>query len=201
MIFRFILLLAAISFTMESMASVTINERVFKKGSFWTWSYSELDEEGLWEEPYLYETYLVVDRAGDLVTIEMFSSSNLRTKTSAHHKFKANIKKCLKKGANARTLKRWGISFYTKSLGPKWELLSHNFKNLAFTEKFNCFSGDEGLIDKEFLFYENTVSAFQWVSKELPKSWYLTDGHESAGVAFIRFPGQFKMELVKYHIN
>ncbi len=182
-------------------ATGVIDSNSFEEGDFWKWSYSEFEEgEGRWKAPYLFEMYKVVEKSGSKVTIEMFSSEQIEMESGAHHKFEVDIADCLSLGAEVRTFKRLKIKFYTKSFSSKWELVSRRFKALAFTEKFNCFSGDKALRayeEKDVL--GRKMNLFRFNEKKLPMSWYsLTEGLE--GVALLRYPRNYKMEMVEYGV-
>lgn len=171
-----------------------VNETQFETGKEWTWSYSEKaagkDE---WKEPYLYETYRVIERQGDEVTIAMASRSDISESFEPHHKFTINVAQCLKSGETLSQFLKLKISFYTKSLSEGWTLLSHHHKALAFTEKFNCFVGD---LKKEEKWIDSlNRSIFQWIG--LPEhSWYIQSDDSLNGVAYQRRAGDYRMQLV-----
>lgn len=137
----------------KTMTPVTLEQ--FQPQASWTWAYSEFDvATSTWKAPYLYERYTVIDVQGSKVTIEMSSSSTYPVETSAHHKFTADVNKCLSAYADYKTKKSWTVVFYTKSFGPKWELVSSAHKPLVFTEKFNCISTIDEAVQLESQYVE-----------------------------------------------
>lgn len=196
---KIILFCAIVTYFNFAFGLSQFDKRMFTTNSYWTWSYSEYDfEKEEWKPAYLYETYTVVQRSEDNVTIEMASHQQLDKKGEAHHKFIANLQSCLEQGKEFKSFRRWKIEFYTKSLSPDWELLSKNHKGLAFTEKFNCVSDDKKYNIEDVLFAGQSFEVFQFQGP-YPRSWYLSQGHLK-GVAYQRFPKEYKMELVSYKI-
>ena len=189
---------SSIFLVLSAQASPVVDIRLFEKGAQWTWGYSEFDEAlQVWKDPYLYETYEVTKRKGDQVTIEMSSHKEFGKKAEAHHKFIANIKLCLRLGQRKGDLKSWKIKFFTKSYGPQWELVSKSHKGLAFTEKFNCYSGEEEVNTLTVNVDEEEHILFQF-KEGLPKSWYLPETHDLTGIMLLRLPRSYKVELVDY---
>ncbi len=159
-----------------AIGSTVVDPDHFYKGARWIWSYSERgDQKGEWQDPYLYEVYEVVHVDGPQVTIEMSSRSNLFEPTAAHHKFIVDINKCLASGKKRTKFNRFRIEFYTKSFGKGWTLLAKKHKALAFTEKFNCFSGSLDFEVKDLpIGGGEKVLAFRWEGLAL-NSWYSAD--------------------------
>jgi len=177
----------------------TVNLDTFEHGSYWIWSYSEKTKDSdLFQQPYLYEKYEVVKVQGDKITIEMSSSSDLVFDEPAHHKFRADLSKCLELGESSsdRSMRSWKIAFYTKSLGPDWSLVSKSFKSLAFTEKFNCFSSLKTNTSIPFSNGDEYFTAYQTPQKNI-KTWFAKHESKIAGVGVLRLPKSFKMELIQ----
>lgn len=127
------------------MVPVTLEQ--FPLHATWVWAYSAFDvQKQVWKAPYLYEQYTVVAVEGSIVTMEMASGSEFPVIHQAHHKFVADVSKCLVAYGDYKTKKPWTVVFYTKSFGPQWELVSSAHKPLVFTEKFNCITTiDDGI--------------------------------------------------------
>jgi hypothetical protein len=170
----------------------------FRVGKYWVWVYFEQNKTTQkWETPYLYERYSVIEVEGSIVTIEMSSGPRLPVLTPAHHKFRVDIKTCLKNYGQLENLKNWTVEFYTKSLSPDWELTSKFHKNLVFSEKFNCTATSS----QSTVFTVNTelgvLSAFKhnvlgW------DSYYGLDNPALRGVAVLKyFDSHYKFELIE----
>ncbi len=159
----------------KTMVPVTLEQ--FSVNQSWSWAFSEFDTQtGQWKSPYLFEKYTVVQVEGAKVTIEMSSSSEYPVNGAPHHKFIADVSKCLSAFADYKTKKPWTVAFYTKSFGPQWELVSAHHKPLVFTEKFNCIREVDDAV--------------------LLESIYLQDG-PMAGVAASKiFDVNYKFELI-----
>ncbi len=185
----------------------TAHSKVFKNNLFkpqtsFTWSYSEWNKkEDKWSKPYLYETYVVTKVDQNKVTIEMYSSESFDVKTEPHHKFTADVLKCKEIGEKGPNhLKRFKISFYTRSIEDRWTHLSKRFKGLAFTEKFNCLNSQKVSFTEieapaDFV---SVDSLFQWNSYEI-KSWYILDDSTLTGVAADRYVKNYRMKLIKHN--
>jgi hypothetical protein len=120
----------------ESPKSSVVPLSEFKKGNSWSWQYSSRDTStGVWK-PYLVETYVLTDVQEKILTFEMHSSPLPFRETQAHHKFVVDFTDCEKAALDGP--RGWKMRFYTHSFGPEWTLVSNNYENLAFTEKFNC---------------------------------------------------------------
>ena len=172
----------------------TVEQDLFKKGDFFVWAFSEYDKSiSQWKEPYLYEKYTVTDVEGDVVTVEMSSDSQPNSSSASHHKFKANIKECLSLGASKNSMKKWKVSFYTKSFGPQWELVSKKHKGLVFTEKFNCLS-DNVEVESGAVSWDGDWNISSEKLKKV-KSWYFTDHPVLKGVTYRKVFGAYKLEL------
>lgn len=177
----------------------TVNIDSFQKGSYWVWAFSESDGDGGWQEPYLYETYKVINRSKEWVTIGMSSAPSLDADFAPHHKFKANLIKCLDYGQNSRTLKRWKVQFFSKSLsGNKWQLVSRSHKGLVFTEKFNCLTNisSENLSTQK-VEWEGERIVFGLRNKKRT-SWYLANHPDLMGVTHHKVMGKYKLQLVDF---
>ncbi len=175
-------LLILISYSIAFGVPATVDAQQFQVDDQWVWSYSQWNEEiGQWDSPYLYETYQVAKVDNGKITIEMSSSAAPGSATDPHHKFVVDIGACLEQGVALSTFKEFHIQFYTKSLGKGWELLSKNHKGLAFTEKFNCFSGDRSFQEKRIPLHGKDVNSFQW--DQFPvRSWYASAVDTEPGI-------------------
>ncbi len=190
------------AFVFVSFVSVLIQAQpalvdldTFQPGVTWVWSYSErADDEGAWPAPYLFETYKVVERQGDRVTIDMASHDSRRTHWDPHHRFVVNLKDCLNSKKSLRRLFHWKIAFYTKTRSADWHLVSRKHDNLAFIEKFNCYDGPipfQEILRKTV--GEVRVTA-KWLSIPL-QSFYIADQSQLAGVAAQRRSRNYQMLL------
>ena len=147
-----VFLFSVFSFS-KTMVPVTLEQ--FQPQGSWSWAFSEFDPKlQAWNAPYLFEKYTVTKVEGTLVTIEMSSSSSYPVETPPHHKFIADVQKCLTANSDYKTKKPWSVKFYTKSFGPEWELVSSAHKPLVFTEKFNCISTIDDSIILESVYVE-----------------------------------------------
>lgn len=172
-------------------APPTFLPNLLQKGAAWTWAYSErAGETEPWASPYLYETYHVVDRVGDWVTVEMSSSDSLDKQKPPHHKFIVNVSECLAAGKKLIFFKRFRIQFYSKSFDGQWRLLSKKHKALAFTEKFNCFSGRFPYNVKGA--QGNQEPLFQW-QNFASNSWYSFTTGDLQGVMLERHSHNIKV--------
>ncbi len=150
----------------------TILKDQFTIGDRWVWSYSEWShEKNDFLRPYLFETYEVTAVRDAEITIEMSSSPDIDQKEPSHHKFIIDIDRCLTLGKAKQSLRNLRIHFYTKSLDQNWKLLSKNHKALAFTEKFNCLSSNQGANIDLNDFQNSQLPSFQWTDFS-PTSWY-----------------------------
>lgn len=167
----------------------TVSIDGFDVGKTWIWAYSERtkDKQG-WQEPHLYEQYKVIEVKGNVVTIEMSSSSTLPVKTNAHHKFVVDVDDCLRQQADYNYKKDFSLQFYTKSLGPHWEK-AYSPKGIVFTEKFNCVS----MAPEEKINLGHAIFQFK---NSKNKTWYITIG-DFAGVAFEKeFDQNYRFQLI-----
>lgn len=170
--FVVVFLILVSAFSNASAQSSLVSMDQFYPGAYWVWSYAERDEESQkWQDPYLYERYQVIAVDGDQVTIEMSSGSEVDHENEPHHKFVADVSRCLELGASKMKFQRFRIEFYTKSFGNGWSLLSKKHKGLAFTEKFNCFSDKVKQKTDQISFFSELVDVFQWRTLA-PRSWY-----------------------------
>lgn len=176
----------------------TFDNQIFQIGASWTWAYSKcLLEDGRCLDPYLYETYTVIDRNDSLVTIEMSSDDHVQGDSPAHHKFVADLDACKKAGTHVGKFLNWKIEFYTTSLSDGWELVSKKFKGLAFTEKFNCFSGKLQNKSKTEVWNSESLDLFQWMGLNI-QSWYAANGDFLKGVAVQRTSGHYRVQLQRF---
>jgi len=185
------------SFSASGVQEFTVAPERFYEGAAWVWSYSEKKEDSSeYQKPYLYEKYEVVKNQKGLITIEMSSGPDPTNFKSAHHKFIADVEDCLERGSTGleSKLRSWKIAFYTKSIEKKWSLVDKRFKNLAFTEKFNCFSFLNSGMAKKINFKEESLVLYRANLKSI-KTWYVFGDSSLAGVGVLRFPKNYKMEL------
>lgn len=148
MIYLLSVLFISVSSFSKTMVPVTLEQ--FQPQASWSWAFSEFDTKTQkWNAPYLYEKYTVITVQGSKVTIEMSSSSSYPVESPAHHKFIADVSQCLTAYADYKTKKPWTVTFYTKSFGPHWELVSSSHKPLVFIEKFNCITTIDDAVQLE----------------------------------------------------
>lgn len=184
-----------------------ISSDLFKIGNSWTWAFSApRGDTGTWETPYLYETYKVTQRKGDLVTIEMSSGPDIDSPFNPHHKFRANVADCLKQGKSKSSLRRWKIDFYTKNLPPhanQWKRVSRRHKGLAFTEKFNCLKSTSPRdFRQKDIYWEGQNWLIFTTSRSKHASWYFTDHQELRGIAHNKIlGGGYKMEFATFNME
>lgn len=168
----------------------------FSIGNQWTWAYSE-ELHDVWQEPYIFETYTVVNRIGSLAQIEMSSSDKLSLTGEPHHYFVVDLEDCFRVRGHVGRLNKLKIQFYTRSHSDRWELVSRRHPGLAFTEKFNCL---DSKLPRKQQTYESplfgTLDLFQWRGLKV-HSWYNASEQEAPGVAILRFTRNYRMELVK----
>ncbi len=126
----------------------------FKTGKSWTWDYRDAHD-----KKYSTERYTVIEVQGTNVTFEMATEFPGKPGFVAHHRFEADVAKCVSANKTWR-LRMWYLN------GTRWEEYS-NPKTLPFEEKFNCLP--EAISDKENMFG-------RLVQTMEGGSWYTYDG-------------------------
>ena len=173
----------------------------FQPGHSWTWSYSEQTEiSSPWQDPYLFETYSVVDRQGSLVTIDISSHADRGGNLAPHHRFIVDLTDCMNAKNSLGRLLRWKIKFYTKTRSIDWQLVSRKHDSLAFTEKFNCYDGPIPFKEIQNRIVGETRDIAKWLSIPL-QSFYIADDSALAGVAAQRRSRNYLMLLDSVDLN
>lgn len=185
-----------------SAGFAAVDRSMFEVGRNWRWLYSEWKPaENRWV-PYYIEKYEVVATDGSLVTIEMSSSPAASSPGPAHHKFVLDFSKC-ERASRDPGFANFTVVFYSRSLGPDWELVSKSHGNLVFTEKFNCRSPFAGqrISERDLPLAGGSFRLFQiQTPPRTGGSWYFLNQPGFQGIAaFKEFPptGQYKFELLE----
>lgn len=144
MIYQFTVTALAFFFSIAAQAALEdlprVEEHQFTKGNTWIWLYSNIEEGGS-PEPYYYEKYQVTEVVQTKITFVMSSWPVGEAEPEPHHRFVMDMKRCGKRGS-VPAPRNFPIKFYRKdpSGSGNWLLVSKKYSNIAFSEKFNCFS-------------------------------------------------------------
>ena len=143
MIYRFSVV-ALLLFSIVGQAALEdlprVKDHQFAKGDTWIWLYSIIKSNGD-TEPYYYEKYQVTEVLQRKITVVMSSWPVGEAEPDPHHRFVMDMKRCGKRGS-VPAPRNFPISFYRKDPGGSgnWLLVSKKYSNIAFSEKFNCFT-------------------------------------------------------------
>jgi len=110
-----------------------VSSEFFAPGRSWTWDYSHAQT----GELYSTETYTVVDRAADLVTIEMSTIFPGQGAYRAHHRLIVPVDRCLAAYRNPVQKQPWSFRMFYREQDGHWQETEPP-TTLAFEEKFNC---------------------------------------------------------------
>lgn len=159
-----------------------VSPELFEPGREWIWDYQEASG-----APYSSERYRVIARRGSVVEFELSSTygnpPGAPIPEAPHHRFTADVARCLKAHANPAAPRPWSIEIFSWDAGQARWVSGGIHHPLAFEEKFNCdpHARSTPYRDAVHLDQKQGAGAFHARSRNgQDRSWYELDGTNAA---------------------